>query len=1195
MMSRLTQYLKNLAVFLILALGFAIPAWATLSWKITPEGADANVSRVGTGENVLKLDNLQFGSENLPTRGGALNVIYASDAGSTRHIYVWTDLSGEVAEVTEFEFAKSENRLAGKVARTQPSLVAADNSASITIPQGMLYNETSNKYASVVYICIATTNDNVHLAENQRGWGAANQRDFLRLDNISLDVLEAPQFTSHITLTPGASASQINFAWLTAAGTANAAVLQIISPAERSINGVRGAAAHGFDSNKVVVTGLTANTEYTYRVGDGRAENWSKPYTFRTYNPSGRYSVIAVADPQIGSSGDRGQWLKTVTAATAQAAKQGGGPAFMLIAGDQTNYANDIGEITSYLAPPELKSLPVAVTIGNHDVVDMRVGLPQTGFMDKIYNWPNHNNLRSTSADTSRLRAGGNYYFSYGNTLYISINSQIVNAALHELFMTQAVASHPGATWKVALFHHDIYGGGSHASPKGYSDSYNMQATWSPFLDKHGIDLVINGHDHVYARSRFMQGNEIMKYQMPTVLDIDETNLSKANSGTIIDPRGIQYMSLSGASAKFYALEMQPWIAYGHEQNANNQLNTQYSIMTIEGESLKFSTYRTEDDVLVDEITLKKTANYADLQSLIPGMKLVPKENITDASWNTFQQRITQAEAIAATATATAVHNAYVALYDAYYALNPSTNKTALGNLIETVAEKLAVASEGRWAGQYEFGSKAKVQTVLDASTIVYDFRLATQASINKTFADLDDIYKWFLGTESTTPVPFIFVHEIRANQEYTLDLIDWMKASEKFFFGEDDKEHYDAHFTKQIYAKDIAEAMRSEDRFGPANAEGGRGHNKAHITKTHIGEWIRYELSLQRSGSYKATLGAVNNTSSIQRVVLRDDKQNILSTFVIPANTPLVGGNWNNAGKIEGDKEFYLPAGRYVIELFFVNDGIGRDGSATANNYLAGPDVDILILERVRNMVPPVVDPDPSIWPLPFIPTTTGGAVNRQRGWSNTGHQCAESGLVGKDLPINILRGATHLIMELAGRPSTSASRTLQVNILTESLFWSQAEPLLNGTNGVFDPNVGPYGALVFDLEKLIFTDGPNALEVLRNVQLRGRILIGYYSYGWEELNVMKSYLRVDPALTPIAKAKNIPSQLFAKITGNTISLMNVPNNARVEVYNLQGRHVYSSRGVLNTPPTVHAIPVQSKGIYFIRVGNQTLRVVVR
>ncbi len=1153
------------------------------TWEINP--ADANVSRVGTGENVLKLENLQFDPENPPTMGGTLDISYAigKSAGSTRYIHAWTDLSGPVEEIEEFDFVKLANRTAGKVVRTQPNLVAADISGSINIPQNLLYDEVNDRYASTMYVSITIYSDTeAHTESSQRGWGGPNQRDFLKLGSIELLTKELAPFTSHITLTPGENANSMNFAWFTQAGAATVAKLQLnnLTTAEmQEFTGVNAEGVHGYSTNKVTVTELEPNTTYSYRVGDGNEENWSRIYTFKTYNPDGRYSIIAVADPQIGSSGDRGQWVQTVPAAIAQAENVGDGPAFMLIAGDQTNYANDISELDSYLSPPELKNLPVAVTIGNHDAIDMRVGPEQSAFMDKLYNWANHNDLKNTTADATRIRGGGNYYFSYGNTLYISINSQIADTVIHGAFMRQAVASHPDATWKIALFHHNIYGSGAHASPKGYADSYNMQATWSPFLDRYGIDLTINGHDHVYARSHFMQNNTIRKYQMPTVLDINETGSTDA---TFVQPQGIQYMALSGSTAKFYPLEMQPWVAYGHPQDDK----AQYSIMTIDGGNLTFSTYRAEDDELIDRVTLKKMANLADLQSLIAGCESVEKNGITNETWNDFQMKIAEAHAIS---EEDAAHDMYITLYNAFYALDPNTDKIELGELIEEATAKLAVASEGRWQGQYQFGSKAQVQTVLDVATTVFNLRLATQAEINNVFAELNTIYEWFLSTESNLPVPFILVHEIKPTEPYTIDLIDWMYDGTIFFFGEDDKEHYNSHFTKQVYAKDIAEAMRSEDRFGPANAEGGRGHNEAHITTTYIGEWIRYELDVEQAGAYKATLGAVNSTNSVQTIVLRDTLQNILSTFSIPANTPLVDDDWSNAGRIVGNEEFYLPAGKYIIELFFVNAGMGVDGSATVNNYSAGPDVDILILERTGDMEAPVAVQAPNIFPLPFIPTTTGGAVNRQRGWSTTGSTWigASSNMVGKDLPLAILKTATHLVVELAGPPSTSTSRTIQVNIMTEAIDWSQAEPLLNGANGVFKPNEGPYGALVFDLANLVFTDGPNAYQRLQTMTNRGRILVGYYSYGWEELNVMKAYLIITPQLAiPTLHTAN---QLHAWENNGLLYIKGLTAGELLGIYNINGALLYWG---IATGEQMN-IPWNEQGIYIVKAGAKSTRVV--
>jgi hypothetical protein len=313
---------------------------------------------------------------------------------------------------------------------------------------------------------------------------------------------------------------------------------------------------------------------------------------------------------------------------------------------------------------------------------------------------------------------------------------------------------------------------------------------------------------------------------------------------------------------------------------------------------------------------------------------------------------------------------------------------------------------------------------------------------------------------------------------------------------------------------------------------------------------------------------------------VLRDTQQNILSTFAIPANAPLTTG-WNNAASIVGDKEFYLPAGKYVIELFFVNAGRGVDGSATANNYPAGPDVDILILERTGDMEPPVVTPQPGIWPLPFIPTTTGGAVNRQRGWSTTGFVCPESGFVGKDLPVAVLRSATHLVMELAGQPSTSATRTVQVNIMTESLDWSQAEPLLNGVNGVFKPEIGPFGALVFDFENLVFTQGPNAYKALQNMKTRGRILIGYFSYGWEELNVMRSYLITASSVTTVPELQ--PADLLhAWVNNGLLHITGLTAGELVSIYSVSGTLVYRS---IATGEQAN-IPLRAQGMYIVRAG---------
>jgi len=63
----------------------------------------------------------------------------------------------------------------------------------------------------------------------------------------------------------------------------------------------------------------------------------------------------------------------------------------------------------------------------------------------------------------------------------------------------------------------------------------------------------------------------------------------------------------------------------------------------------------------------------------------------------------------------------------------------------------------------------------------------------------------------------------------------------------------------------------------------------------------------------------------------------------------------------------------------------------------------------------------------------------------------------------------------------------------------------------------------------------------------------------------------------------------------GKNIMLANVPVNAKIEVYNLSGKLISSkSFNQVNQGSDMLRIPVQTKGIYLIRVNAQTLRVAV-
>jgi len=97
---------------------------------------------------------------------------------------------------------------------------------------------------------------------------------------------------------------------------------------------------------------------------------------------------------------------------------------------------------------------------------------------------------------------------------------------------------------------------------------------------------------------------------------------------------------------------------------------------------------------------------------------------------------------------------------------------------------------------------------------------------------------------------------------------------------------------------------------------------------------------------------------------------------------------------------------------------------------------------------------------------------------------------------------------------------------------------------------------------------------------------------------------IRIDPATattpqppivypTPIATPQIAAhGNVLAQTTANSISLSNIPSNAKVEVYNLQGKRIYSANsGNFQTME----IQVQAKGMYVVKVGSQAIRAVVR
>jgi acid phosphatase type 7 len=154
-----------------------------------------------------------------------------------------------------------------------------------------------------------------------------------------------------------------------------------------------------------------------------------------------------------------------------------------------------------------LCTTPIWPSLGNHDIIT-----PSTPGPCPFYD----NFTLPTNGESGGVPSGSELYFSfdYGNVHFISLNSIYPElSASTNTAMLQWLCQDLAATrqrWKIAFWHAPPYTKGSHDSDNPDDISgYMMQMRENalPILESYGVDLVLNGHSHVYERSYFLNGH----------------------------------------------------------------------------------------------------------------------------------------------------------------------------------------------------------------------------------------------------------------------------------------------------------------------------------------------------------------------------------------------------------------------------------------------------------------------------------------------------------------------------------------------------------------------------------------------------------------------------------------------------------------------------------------------------------------
>lgn len=244
--------------------------------------------------------------------------------------------------------------------------------------------------------------------------------------------------------------------------------------------------------HKAEATGLKAGTTYFFRVGDAALDLWSEVGTFQTAPGSGAFTFIDLADTQAKTEDEAILSAQTIakSLATVSNAK------FLALNGDIV----DVGMTEKqwdWVLGHSQKSLlnttfvPVA---GNHDE-------DKNSFIE-------HFNLKA--APNSATATGAYYSFNYSNAHYIILNNNedspeyadFTPAQVQWLKDDSRAAKAAGAEWLIVLMHKGPYTTSNHATDADIMGSKGVRTKVAPLMAELGIDLVLQGHDHIYARTK---------------------------------------------------------------------------------------------------------------------------------------------------------------------------------------------------------------------------------------------------------------------------------------------------------------------------------------------------------------------------------------------------------------------------------------------------------------------------------------------------------------------------------------------------------------------------------------------------------------------------------------------------------------------------------------------------------------------
>ena len=297
--------------------------------------------------------------------------------------------------------------------------------------------------------------------------------------------------------------------------------------------GIFGLFTYEFPMNRhtVSLTDLTPGATYFYRVGNAERGWWSETGSFTVADGSENVTFLHMTDPQSQNERQYNRaWAKVLESAFEEYPDAD----FIINSGDLVDHGDN------------QKQWAWMFNTGSDYLMDTFM-MPASGNHEGMGTNATVNFFALPNVPEQNTESGVYYSFDYNNIHIAVLNtndldeSEALSASQVEWLKADMKAS--DAQWKFVMLHKALYSQGSHYADDDIIAMREQLGTLMPELD---IDMVFQGHDHVYMRTGSLVSNALTPYNKVYLDYADHTYRAQ------VQPEGTTYVISGTAGVKTY-------------------------------------------------------------------------------------------------------------------------------------------------------------------------------------------------------------------------------------------------------------------------------------------------------------------------------------------------------------------------------------------------------------------------------------------------------------------------------------------------------------------------------------------------------------------------------------------------------------------------------------------------------------------